>query len=234
MMSVLSNASERRKCPRVALTGLLLLLAASSEAQPPVRQVLLLQSFARGSLPLDSFTADFRADLDQRAGTPVNVVQVVIGATGFVGAPEQAVVDFIRATFADRPRPDLIITAGGPAAALAGKYRSRLFPETPLLFASVDQQYLRQAPLGKNATAAAVVNDYPQLVDDILQLLPETRQVFMVLGSGTLGTFWRRELEEQFTRFRGRLTFIWSNDLSLHEILRRTASLPPGSAIITT
>ena len=131
---------------RLMLTGFArrLLAAVSSEAQP-VRQVLLLQSFARGNLPLDAFTANLRADLDARAGTPVNVVQIVVGPTGFVGAPEQAVVDFIRATFADRPRPDLIMTAGGPAAAFARKYRSQLFPETPLLFASVDQQYLRQA-----------------------------------------------------------------------------------------
>ena len=72
-----------------------------------------------------------------------------------------------------------------------------------------------------------MVNDYPELVDDILQLLPETKQVFMVMGAGPLGTFWRRELEEQFTRFRGRLTFVWSNELSLQEILRR-CSEPAG------
>ena len=50
-------------------------------------------------------------------------------------------------------------------------------------------------------------------------------------GSGQLGQFWRRELGSQFERFEGRLTFIWSDDLSLPEILRRCASLPPHSAI---
>ena len=53
----------------------------------------------------------------------------------------------------------------------------------------------------------------------------------MVMGSGQLGQFWRRELEEQFKRFRDRLTFVWSDDLSLPEILRRCASLPRDSAI---
>ena len=74
-------------------------------------------------------------------------------------------------------------------------------------------------------------NDFTGLVDDILQLLPQTRQVFMVMGSGPLGQFWRRELEERFGRFRDRLTFVWSDDLSLPEILRRCASLPRDSAI---
>ena len=87
----------------MVLTALLLLVAASSDAQPVVRQVLVLQSFDRGNLVLDYFTANFRVNLDQRAGRPVNVVQVVVGPTGSVGAPDQAVVDYIRSTFAERP-----------------------------------------------------------------------------------------------------------------------------------
>ena len=36
-------------------------------------------------------------------------------------------------------RPELIVTIGGPAAVFARKYRRQLFPDTPLLFASVDR-----------------------------------------------------------------------------------------------
>ncbi len=226
---------DRGVCSRLQcalLGGLLMIVAASSEAQPAVKQVLMLQSLNRGNLALDHFTGNFRVSLDQRAGKPVNVVQVVVGPTGFVGAPEQAVVDYIRSIYADRPPPDLVMTVGGPAAVFARKHRRQLFPETPLLFASVDQRYLRGAPLGENETAVAVVNDFPRLIDDILRVLPETRQVFMVIGSGALGRFWRRELEAEFARFRDRVTFVWSDELSLSDILRRVASLPSHSAIV--
>jgi signal transduction histidine kinase len=205
--------------------------ATASQAQPPVRQVLLLQSLDRGNLIVDEFTGNFRVDLDQRSGTPVNVIQVVVGPTGLVGAPDRAVVDYIRSTFADRPQPDLIVTVAGPATVFARKYRQALFPDTPLLFAAVDQRFLRDAPLGKNETAVAVVNDYPRLIDEILQLLPQTRQVLIVSGSTQLGQFWRRELDSEFRRFQDRLTFIWSADLSFAEILRRSANLPRDSAI---
>ena len=209
-----------------------MLVAASGEARPAVKQVLMLQTLSRGNLILDNFTGSFRVSLDQRAGTPVNVVQVVVGPTGFVGAPEQAVVDYIRSMYVDRPPPDLIVTAGGPAAVFARKHRPQLFPGTPLLFASVDQQFLHGAPLGENETAVAVVNDFPRLIDDILYVLPETKQVFMVMGNGAIGQFWRRELETGFTRFRDRLTFVWSDQLSLEELLLRCASLPSHSAIV--
>ncbi len=226
---------DRGVCRRLQcalLSGLLVIGAATSEAQSPIKQVLMLQSLDRGNLTLDHFTATFRVSLDERAGKPVNVVQVVVGPTGFVGAPERAVVDIIRSMYADRPPPDLIMTVGGPAALFAQKYRRQLFPGTSLLFAAMDQRYLRDAPLGENETAVAVVNDLPRLVDDILRVLPETRRVFMVTGSGAIARFMRPELENGFARFQGRVTFVWSDTLSLPDIMHRVASLPAHSAIV--
>jgi len=222
----------RRRAQCAAFAGWVLLCAAWSQAQPQVRQVLMLQSFDRGGRTLDEFTANFRVDLEERSGTPVNVVQLSANPTGIVGAPERSVVDYIRATYAERPKPDLIVTIGGPAATFARKHRPELFPEKPILFAALDQRYLRVAPLADNETAVAVDNDFPQLVDDILKLLPQTKQVFMVTGSGPLSRFWRPPLEEQFSQYAGRLTFIWSNDQSLQEILRNCAHLPRDSVIL--
>ena len=226
---VRSRRGRRRRC--AALAGLLVLGAVSSEAQVPVKQVLVLQSFARGNVVLDSFTGHFRVELDKGAGAPVNVVEVVVGPTGFVGAPEREIVDYIRSIFVERAKPDLIIAAAGPAARFARTYRPQLFPDTPLLFAAVDQRLLQDAPVGTNEAAITVVNDFPRVIDEILQLLPQTKQVFMVSGSGEISRFWRRELAEQFRRFHDRLTFVWSEELSLPEILRRCASLPRDSAI---
>jgi signal transduction histidine kinase len=233
---IMRKTGPGRGFSRVALMGLLavvlLLSAAPSDAQPVIRQVLVLQSFARGNAAVDQFTTNFRVELDQRVEGPVNVVQIVVGPTGFVSAPEQAVVDYIRSTFVNRPNPDLIVTIAGPAAVFARKYRQQLFPETPVLFASVDEKYLRDAPLGDIETAVAVVNDFPRVIENVLQLLPQTRQIFMVVGSGAIGQFWRRELENEFRRFHDRLTFAWFDQLSVQDTLRRSASLPENSAIV--
>ena len=215
-----------------ALVSLLMLGPASGATQAPVRQVLLLQAFDRGNMILDQFTGNFRVDLDQRAARPVNVVQVIVGRTGPVGPSQEALVAFIRANYADHRAPDLIVTVAGPAAVFARKYRQQLFPDAPLLFAAVDQRYLQDAPLGENETAVAAVNDFPLLVDDMLQVLPETRQVFMINGSGEIGRFWRQQLNEEFKRFRDRVTFVWSDDLSLAALLHTCATLPEHSAIL--
>src|SRR5215208_7490266 len=128
---------------QVATLGMLLAVsAATSQPQSTVKQVLLLQSVDRGNLTLDRFTGVFRVGLNQHAERPVNFVQVVVGPTGFVGAREPAVVDYIQSLYADHAPPDLVMTVGGPAALFARKYRQRLFPDTPLLFGAMDQRYL--------------------------------------------------------------------------------------------
>jgi len=213
------------------LASLLLLAAATSDAAPTVRQVLVLESFDHGFLVLDYLTGRLRVDLEERIGGPVKVVQVVVGRDGPVGASEQTIVDYLRATYAPVSKPDLIIAMAGPATVFARTYRQQLFPDTPLLLAGPDQRRLRDAPLEENEVAVAVQNDIPHLMDEILQLLPGTRQVFMVTGAGPIGAFWHHELDTEFRRFHDRLTFMWSDDLSLAETLRRCANLPSGSAI---
>ena len=216
----------------MALAGVWLLGVVSSEAQPVARQVLLLQSVDRGNLVIDRFTGNFRVELDNRAEQPVNVVQVMVGPAGFVGASEPAVVDYIRSTFVDRPKPDLIVSIAGPASVFTRKYRKQLFPDTPTLFASVDQRYLGDAPLAEDETAVPIANDYPRVIEEILQLLPQTKRVFVVTGSGQIGQFWHRELEKSFGRFHDRLTFVWFDDLPLEQMLRTCATLPDNSAIL--
>jgi predicted NBD/HSP70 family sugar kinase len=85
--------------------------------------------------------------------------------------------------------------------------------------------------LGENESAVAVANDFPRLIDDILQVLPRPAGLHGG-GSGPIGRFWRKKLETEFARFRDRVTFIWSDELSLQDILRRCASLPGHSAIV--
>jgi signal transduction histidine kinase len=180
---------------------------------------------------LDNFTTNFRVELDKQVGHPVNLLQVVVGPTGFVAAPEQATVDFIRSLYADRPNPDLIVAVAGPASAFARKHRAQLFPAAPLLFTAVDQRYLGSEPLGENETATTAINDFSRVVDEILQLRPQTTQLFMVTGNGVLGKFWRDALDEEFRRFRDRVAFVWLENLSFADLVSRCANLPRNSAL---
>src|SRR4051794_11311706 len=126
--------ASRGLCRTLGMAGLgslLGIVAIPSDAQPAPKQGLMLQSLHRGNLVLDQFIGDFRVQLDKRVGESVNVVPMVVGPTGFVGAPNQAAVDYIRSLYADRRPPDLVMSVGGPAAAFVRQHRRQLFPEAP-------------------------------------------------------------------------------------------------------
>jgi signal transduction histidine kinase len=205
-------------------------IAAAQAGEDGAQQVLVLQSLHRGNLTLDRINSNFRVEVEQRAGSPLSIEQVAVGRSGLAGPSEHRILDYVRSIYSDHP-PDLIVAIAGPAATFARKYRQQLFPDVPLIFAATDLRFLGEAPLRQNETAVSAINDFPRLIDDLLQVLPETRHVFMVTGAGAIGQFWRQQLASEFKRFEGRLTFNASTDLTLPEILRRCASLPSHSAI---
>jgi PAS domain S-box-containing protein len=210
--------------------GLLVALCGTT-AEAAVRHVVVLQSLERGTLALDQFAGQLRIDVQRRLPEPVTFTEFVVNPSGFAESPETAIIDFLRSAFADQPKPDLVVTVGGPAAAFARKHRRQLFPESPFLFAALDRRFLEDAPLAADETAVAVDNDFGKLVDEILHLFPGTSHVFMVVDSTPVGRFWQRDLRREFQRFGNRITFTWSDALSFDQILQRVSVLPPHSAI---
>lgn len=224
---------RRRTFAFAGLAGVLIVVltpGGDAAQSARARQVLVLQSIDRGSMVFDAFTAEFRSAIHKRAATSVTLFDFVVAPPGFVKAPDKSLLDFLQSIYGDR-RADLIVTLGGPAAAFARDNRRQLFPQSPIVFAAVDERWFQNAPLREDESAVAVSVDKTIVIDDILQLLPETRNVFVVMGSGPLATFWQPELQRAFERYRNQLTFIWSHDLSYGQMLERAATLPAHSAI---
>ena len=192
------------------------------------KRVLLVHSFGNDFAPF----LTFRTELAKRLGEPVDLHEVPL-LTGRNGAsPEDApFVDYLLGLFPQRP-PDLVVTIGGPALRLAQRQRQRLFPQAPMLFASADQRHVQDAALTANDTVVAIKIDFPGLIENILEVLPETKQVAVVLGASPLEKFWAEELQREFQPFMQRINFVWLNQLSFEEIKQRVAVLPPRSAIL--
>ena len=213
-----------------AACAVLFVLVSAVRADAAVRHVVLLQSFERGNLVLDRFTSIFRAVVDDRSADPVTFSEFFVSPAGFRDIPEDAFLEFMASAFAGRPKPDLVITTAGPAADFARRNRQRLFADSPLLYAAVDARFLQNATLAENETAVAVANNPTLIFDDILRLFPDTENVFLVMGSGELGRFWRQEFERESVRFP-KLRFLWADALTYAQILQRASTMPARSAI---
>jgi PAS domain S-box-containing protein len=209
---------------------LVVLLASSAEAAP--RHVVLLQSSERGNLVLDRFTAILRMRLGELSTEPLTLTEFVVTPAGLSDFPELTMVEFLRSALAGARKPDLVITTGGAAAALVQRHRAQLFPDSPILYSALDQRW--DGGVTDRETAVKVALDPAGTVEEIVRLLPATENVFVVVGGGPLGRFWRTVLDQESSQFRGRLRFIWPDGMSYAAMLQRASSLPAGSVVFFT
>jgi signal transduction histidine kinase len=212
-------------------TVAILACASVSAAQTAPRQVLLLYSYERDFASHNAFATMFRSELSRSFGEPIDFIELSLQAARLTSdASEESILNEVRSTL-PRRRLDLVVPIGGPAAVFAQTYRQQLFPTAPMLLAGVDRRFVQNRVPGANDTAVAVEHDPSQMIEAILRLLPDTRTVFVVIGASPFEQFWLKEVKGGLRRFEGRLTFIWTNELSFEEMLKGCASLPPHSAI---
>jgi signal transduction histidine kinase len=77
-----------------------------------------------------------------------------------------------------------------------------------------------------------VAIDLPGQVENILCVLPNTKEIVVVTGHAGLGRLWLEQAQREFEPFAGRVRFNWFFDLPLAEIEQRVAALPPDTAIL--
>src|SRR5262249_38619701 len=120
---------------------------------------------------------------------------------------------------------------GAPAARFWLRHRDRLLPAVPALLTAVEERHLKDSTLPPDVTAVLVRIDSQRDIRHILQILPKTERVVVILGDSPLERFWSSEIRRDWGPFEGRVQVTFLEDLSFDEMLRRTAALPPDSAI---
>src|SRR5262252_1306902 len=221
-----------RYAGRACVAGLLLLVfAVVQPAWAEPRRVLLLHSYGQHFHPWSAVAARFREELIRQSGNSVDIYEASLESAR-LSQPfdERPIVDYIRALF-DHNKVELAVAIGAPAARFVQRYRTELFPSTPLLITAADQSTLKEDALTANDANVPSSLELPKLLENIFQVLPDTKNIFFVIGASPLERFWVRAMREAFQPFASRATFEWFNDLSLEEMVRRAGTLPPHSAI---
>ncbi|HTI39141.1 MAG TPA: ATP-binding protein [Vicinamibacterales bacterium] len=204
---------------------------AFSAAAAEPRHVLLLYSYEREFIA-GAFATQFRDDLLRSSADPINFIEVALQATPTSERePDAVLLENLRSAFSGK-NLDLVVPLGGPAAVFAQRYKNDVFPNTPILLASVDSRFLGTGGLPPDETAVAVHHDPRLMIESILRLLPETQTVVVVIGASIHEQFWVQELKRAFRPYESRVRFVWTNDWTYAELLHRCSSLPPHSAIL--
>jgi signal transduction histidine kinase len=213
------------------LTALLFTLATLQAATAESKRVMLLHSFGREFKPWSEYAKTIREELNRQSPWPLDITeQSLLTARSSDEDPEGPFVEYLHALFAKRPL-DLIVSVGAPAAGFVQRHRQNLFATTPMVFTAVDQRRVQYSDLTANDAVVAVRIDYLGAIENILQVLPDTRHVAVVVGASPVEQFWRKEIAREVKPLANRIAFTWYNDLSFEDILKHAAKLPPHSAI---
>lgn len=198
------------------------------------KRVLLLHSFGRDVSPYDATGAAIRAELMRASNESLAIYDVSLDAGHVSGRDDQeSLVELLRQRFADAP-PDVVVTIAPPAASFYLQNRDYVFPGKPVVIAALDQRVVPTSGLRAGDTVVASHHNLPALVDNILQVLPDTQRIVVVLGDSPLERYWFGEFHKEYEQFVHRVRFEWLNKRSLEQMRQRVAALPPHSAVLYT
>jgi signal transduction histidine kinase len=227
-------ASARARSLRLIALILALLtwpyfLSPALAAEP--KRVMLLHSFGTNFKPWSEYGKEIRSELERQSPWPLDITEQSLIAARFNDEnPEAPFAEYLRVLFAKHPL-DLIVSIGAPAAAFVQRHRQYVFPNAPMVFTAVEQRRVRYTELTSNDAVVAVKHDLPAVIENILRVLPGTKNVVVVNGTSPLEKFWLEEMKREFAPFDGRVEFTWTSDLSFDDILKNAAALPPQTAI---
>ena len=217
-----------------ACVAAFLLLATFGSATAEPKRILILHSFGRDFAPFADFSGLFRERLVSASHDPIDFYEASLDSTRYAGVQDDTpLLEYLRILSSTR-KLDLIVTTGGPAARFIQRYRSELFQNTPVLFTAVEKRNIAPENITRNDVVFSFSLDVDAMITHILQLLPNTANIAVVLGNSTFERFWLSEFLKDTQPFKAQINFIWLNEFSLDEIRKKVATLPPKSAILRT
>ncbi len=226
-----SVLAARSLCVCLLVWAAILPGPASSAPRGEAKRVLMLHSFGRDFRPWSEFARTITAELQRQSRWPLDLQEHnLLAARSDNPGSEAPFVDYLRSLYSGSP-PDIVLSIGAPAATFVQKYRAQLFPETPMVLTAVEQRLVDRVGLTDKETVVSVYNDFSGFFRSILQVLPDTQTIAVVIGASPLEKFWLDEVKREAKPFANRVEFVWYADLSFEDILKRATALPPHTVL---
>ena len=216
---------------RIGLAAIAFLLFAALEpVQAQSKRVVLLHSFGQDFKPWSEYARSIRSELQRQSPWQLDITDhSLVTARSRNKDPEVHFAAYLSALFAEQ-QPDLIVCIGAPAAVFVQRHRPQ-FADIPMVLTAVEERRVQFAALSKNDAVVPVRIDYRAAFENILQVLPDTKNVMVAVGTTPNEKFWMEEIGKEVKPLTNRVSFTWTNHLSFDDLLKHAAALPPRSAI---
>jgi hypothetical protein len=100
-----------------------------------------------------------------------------------------------------------------------------------MVLTAVDQRRVQYSNLTGDDVAVAVNINYLSALENILQVLPDTKDVIVIVGTSPIEKFWKEAIGKQAEPLTNRIKLSWTDELPFEELLKQASVLPPHTAI---
>ena len=214
-----------------ALAALVLLNVAGADE---TKQLLVLYSNNR-LLP-----ANIAVDAGLRESIPSGREQSIQIFSEFLDEPqfggdryELAVSTYLREKYSARP-PDAVLVVGDTTLAFMLRFRDRLFPSVPMVYAAVTQSMIQSIPnLPPDVVGVPITYDITGTARLALQLHPHATHLVIVAGVSNTDAFSTLLLRPEVTSGLGNVKAEYLVGLALPTLQQRLRELTSDSVVLT-
>jgi hypothetical protein len=212
----------------LALTTQLSAQVASGEDEP--FQVLILTDFDQRSGAFVEVANSFARNLLQQEDRPIVTRYVDLNARDQQSISAESAYRLVVQRVFSLAAPDLVVALGPPAADFWQRNRGEEFEQVPVLAVAtevggLDPQFI--------AGQWAVISrfSFASQIEDIVQLLPDTRHVLLVFGASPHERKLASVALQQIQHALPDIELETSNDLALDALLDRASKLEKDSVV---
>src|SRR5947209_555606 len=197
------------------------------------RSILLLdQSDGRGPLYFSLFSS-FLSTVNASSDSPATVYAEGLDLARFSGpAYEEGLRELFRTKYRERP-VGVIVAVGAASLSYVLRWRSQLWPGTPVVFTLVDQSEIARLKLPLDVTGNTTNRSLSDAMSIARIAVPELKAVALV-GDGWEHQTAFRHWEKLVPTLASSIEVIDLMGLPMRQLLQRVASLPDHTAILYT
>ncbi len=205
----------------------------TSEPQPDdaAYRVLILSSFNQDTAPYAAVRAGFIYELQSRLPRQVSFQQFDLQHRQIGSDVSETLRAQLLYNLYQETPPHLVLAIGPPAARFWLEQGDRVFAEARALL-TASELMLSGLPLRPGDSVVANHFTFPAIVDNILQVLPDTRRMLLVFGSTDNERQLAEAAKESLRGYEQRIEFAYTNDMPLRTLQDTLTSLEAGSVVL--
>lgn len=218
-------------CVALGMAVLLVAVVPTAASEEVQTVVVLFPENAEGSPGSVLVSRSLQRVLTAGAARPVQLRREYLDLARFEDpAHRQSLAAFLERKYA-RQRVDLVMAGLASSLDFVVEYRQRIFPGVPVVFIAVDEQEIGGRTLPPDVIGVPARMDLAGTLDLGLRSIPETRQVFVVVGRSSFDAHWEARARDALGPFEQKVTLTYLAGLPMDELLARVRVLPPNSII---